>query len=96
VKEDAIDWYASWQEIHSGGLGALCSLCSNDTWYMDVTFSVAPHLFKQLYVIRADTGDSPVSCVYALLTGKHQGWYEELLHHPYPLGFTAYRHQRIF
>jgi len=45
---------------------------------MDGTLSVAPQLFKELYVIRAEISDAAVSCVYALLNGKHQGLYEEL------------------
>lgn len=46
---------------------------------MDGTFSVAPSIFTQLYVIRAPIGTSAVSCVYALLSGKQQSMYEELL-----------------
>lgn len=46
---------------------------------MDGTFSSAPRLFKQLYIIRAAYGDSCVTRVYALLPGKTQSIYEELL-----------------
>ena len=32
-----------------------------DVWFMDGTFSTAPHLFQQLYVIRAPLGSSAVT-----------------------------------
>jgi hypothetical protein len=44
---------------------------------MDGTFSSAPTLFEQLYVIRAPLGDSAITCVYAFLSGKTQVIYEE-------------------
>lgn len=54
-------------------------LCHSDKWFMDGTFSTAPKLFEQLYIIRAPLGESAVSCIYALLTGKSQEIYEEML-----------------
>ena len=54
-------------------------LARSHTWFMYGTFSVAPSIFTQLYVIRAPIGTSAVSCVYALLSGKQQSMYEELL-----------------
>ncbi|KAK2143243.1 hypothetical protein LSH36_860g00018 [Paralvinella palmiformis] len=46
---------------------------------MGGTFSVGPLQFKQVYAIRAPIGTTAVSCVYALLTGKKQSVYEELI-----------------
>ena len=46
---------------------------------MDGTFNTAPKLFKQLYVIHARLRQSAVTCAYALLTGKSQELYEEML-----------------
>jgi len=42
---------------------------------------MAPPVFRegQLYVIRAPLRDTYVTCVYALMTGKLQAEYEELL-----------------
>ena len=54
-------------------------LAMKGEWYMDGTFKTAPKLFKQLYVIRARLGQSAVTCAYALLTGKSQELYEEML-----------------
>jgi hypothetical protein len=53
-------------------------LSKSNIWFMDGTFSSAPVLFHQLFVIRAPLGDSAVSCIYALLSGKTQIIYEEL------------------
>ena len=53
-------------------------LCRSDTWYMDGTFSSAPRIFKQLYVIRAPLGETAVTCLYAFLSSKSQETYEEL------------------
>ena len=53
-------------------------LCRSDTWYMDGTFSSAPRIFEQLYVIPAPLGETAVTCVYAFLTSKSQETYEEL------------------
>jgi hypothetical protein len=57
---------------------ALQHLSRARVWYMDGTFETAPHLFKQLYVIRAPAGESSVTCVYAFLSGKSQALYELL------------------
>ena len=46
---------------------------------MDGTFSLAPRQFQQLYVIRVPVGTTYASCVYALMSGKSQDEYEELL-----------------
>ena len=54
-------------------------LAGSDTWFMDGTFSSAPALFEQIFVIRAHLGESAVSCVYAFLPGKSQEIYEEVL-----------------
>ena len=56
---------------------ALHHLAKSDIWYMDGTFSSAPALFEQLFVIRAPLGDSAVSCVYGFLSGKSQEIYQE-------------------
>lgn len=48
-------------------------------WFMDGNFSIAPHLFEQLYVIRAPVGTSYVTCAYGLLSGKSQAEYEEFI-----------------
>lgn len=53
-------------------------LASSDSWYMDGTFSVAPLLFSQLYIIRVPLGESAVTCVYAFLPDKQQETYAEL------------------
>lgn len=45
-------------------------LAMANRWYMDGNFAMSPPQFEQLYVIRAPLGDSAVSCVYALLSGK--------------------------
>ena len=47
---------------------------------MDGTFSTAPRIFHQLYIIRAPVGESAVTCIYAFLSCKTQEIYEELLH----------------
>lgn len=54
-------------------------LATADVWFMDGTFSTAPRIFQQLYVIRAPLGQSAVTCVYALLPGKSQAQYETVL-----------------
>ncbi|XP_076047371.1 uncharacterized protein LOC143028903 [Oratosquilla oratoria] len=54
-------------------------LCRNSTWFMDDTFSTAPRLFHQLYVIRVPLGNKAITCVYAFLSGKYQASYEEFL-----------------
>ena len=40
---------------------------------------MAPTIFGQLYVIRCPLGSTYITCVYALLTGKTQSEYDELL-----------------
>jgi len=40
-----------------------------DTWFMDGTFSTAPNIFTQVYVIRVPLDDSAVTCAYAFMTG---------------------------
>ena len=57
----------------------LTHLARQSNWYMDGTFSMAPKLFQQLYIIRAQLGTSAVTCVYALLMGKSQCHYEQML-----------------
>ncbi|KAL8613974.1 hypothetical protein ACOMHN_023209 [Nucella lapillus] len=57
---------------------ALRLLSRANIWYMDGTFSMAPKIYGQIYVIRAELGNSAISCVYALICDKHQGVYEEL------------------
>src|SRR5271157_1638887 len=58
---------------------ALKHLAQASTWFMDGTFSTAPKIFQQLYVIRAPIGESAVTCVYAFLSCKSQDMYEEML-----------------
>ncbi|KAL8570351.1 hypothetical protein ACOMHN_035769 [Nucella lapillus] len=57
---------------------ALRLLSRANIWYMDGIFSMAPKIYGQIYVIRAELGNSAISCVYALICGKHHGVYEEL------------------
>lgn len=46
---------------------------------MDGNFHLAPPEFAQLYVIRAETGQSAITCIYALLERQNRETYEELL-----------------
>jgi hypothetical protein len=46
---------------------------------MDGTFAVAPTIFTQLYVIRVPLGESYVTCVYALMSGKSYDDYKKML-----------------
>ena len=48
---------------------------------MDGNFAMAPPVFGngQLYVIRAPLSNTYVTCLYAVLAGKSQSEYEELL-----------------
>ena len=68
-------------------------LCRANTWYMDGNFSLAPPVFDQLYVIRAPLGTTCISCVYALLPGKTEAVYTQMLEAVTDactaLGFTA-------
>ena len=54
-------------------------LASCDTWCMDGTFSVAPLLFTQLYVIQGQVSGVFLPLVYALLQRKTQTTYETLM-----------------
>ena len=54
-------------------------LASSSTWFMDGTFSTAPAIFVQLYVISATIGTTCASCVYAFLAGKTEAIYTEML-----------------
>ena len=47
--------------------------------FMDGTFSVPPHPFKQLYTIRVPFKDATGTAVYAFLPSKCQDTYMELL-----------------
>ena len=57
---------------------ALRHLTQSSEWFMDGTFTTAPKLFEQLYVIRAPLAETSITCVYAFLSGKSQAVYEEL------------------
>ena len=50
-------------------------------WFLDGNFKMAPPVFRQgqLYVLRAPLDSTYVTCVYALMAGKSQAEYEELL-----------------
>ncbi|XP_076054433.1 uncharacterized protein LOC143033115 [Oratosquilla oratoria] len=47
--------------------------------FMDGTFSMAPLLFEQVYIIRVPLSTSHISVVYALLERKNKETYEEML-----------------
>jgi hypothetical protein len=53
-------------------------LANAQTFFMDGTFSVAPHPFKQLYTIRVPFKDATGTAVYAFLPNKCQDTYREL------------------
>lgn len=53
-------------------------LAASVTWAMDGTFSVAPLLFGQLFIIHGQVDNTFVPLVYALLQHKDQVTYEEL------------------
>jgi hypothetical protein len=53
-------------------------LANAQTFFMDGTFSVAPHPFKQLYTIRVPFKDVTGTAVYAFLPNKCQDTYREL------------------
>ncbi|CAG2208660.1 unnamed protein product [Mytilus edulis] len=57
---------------------SLRRLAEAHTLFMDGTFSVAPHPFKQLYTIRVPFKDVTVTTVYAFLPNKNQDTYREL------------------
>jgi hypothetical protein len=50
--------------------------------FMDGTFSVPPHPFKQLYTIRVPFKDVTGTAVYAFLPNKCQDTYRELFQYP--------------
>ena len=66
---------------------------------MDGNFSMAPRIFKQLYIIRAPLGDTAITCVYAFLAHKNQESYTEMLeavvHKCEELGFNVSPQQII-
>ena len=45
----------------------LRTLASAKAWFMDGTFSMAPAIFSQLYVVRIPLGQSAVTAIYAFL-----------------------------
>jgi hypothetical protein len=53
-------------------------LANAQTFFMDGTFSVAPHPLKQLYTIRVPFKDVTGTAVYAFLPNKCQDTYREL------------------
>jgi hypothetical protein len=53
-------------------------LANAQTFFIDGTFSVAPHPGKQLYTIRVQFKDVTVTAVYAFLPNKCQDTYREL------------------
>ncbi|XP_035228101.1 uncharacterized protein LOC118200265 [Stegodyphus dumicola] len=57
----------------------LNELSKSTVWYMDGRFDVVPKFFNQLYVIRTELGERAVTAVYALMEGRNQSSYEELL-----------------
>ena len=54
-------------------------LCRANMWFMDGNFSLAPAVFDQPYVFRAPLGTRCISCVHALLPGKSEMVYMEML-----------------
>jgi hypothetical protein len=54
-------------------------LSQAEVWFMDGTFSSAPNIFMQLYVILVKSGDLIVPAVFALLQRKTQTTYQNLL-----------------
>jgi hypothetical protein len=55
-------------------------LANAQTFFMDGTFSVAPHSFKQLYTIRVPFKDASGTAVYAFLSNKCQDTYRGCWH----------------
>ncbi|XP_076044781.1 uncharacterized protein LOC143027383 [Oratosquilla oratoria] len=53
-------------------------LIASDEWCMDGTFSVAPRLFTQLYVIQGRVGEGYLPLAFALLQRKTQTSYEQV------------------
>ena len=58
--------------------GSLERLANAQTFFMDGTFSLDPHPFKQLYTIRVLFKDVTGTAVYAFLPHKCQDTYREL------------------
>ncbi|XP_076061379.1 uncharacterized protein LOC143037146 [Oratosquilla oratoria] len=58
--------------------GHLEQLAACDDWCMDGTFSVAPRLFTQLYVVQGRIAEGYFPLAFALLQRKTQTTYEEL------------------
>lgn len=61
-------------------------LCRSPIWFLDGTFKMSPTLFTQIFTIIgirtrriADGEDTPLPFVYALLEGKHEAEYAEVL-----------------
>ena len=57
---------------------SLHRLAGAQTLFMDGTFAVAPHPFRQLYTIRVPFKEITLTTVYALLPNKTQETYREL------------------
>ena len=53
-------------------------LASQESWFMDGNFKMAPKIFSQLYVIPTKLGSSAVTCCYALLPDKTEESYKEM------------------
>ena len=58
---------------------ALWHLATQSRWFVDGAFSVAPTLFKQVFTIWTKWGKTAVTCCYALLSGKAQEIYVEVI-----------------
>ena len=61
-----------------GTAAGLRLFAASDTVFMDGNFSMAPPIFKQIYVIRVPFGRTAVTVVYALLPTKTRATYEAL------------------
>lgn len=46
---------------------------------MDGTFKMCPSLFRQVYVVRGDNGETTYTCIYALMAEKSKEAYKRLL-----------------
>ncbi|CAM1298207.1 Uncharacterised protein r2_g772 [Pycnogonum litorale] len=57
----------------------LRNLADAGKWFMDGTFSIAPDVFSQVYIIRVPLGTTSVTTVFALLPRKDRRTYEEFL-----------------
>ena len=56
----------------------LRQLVRSPRWFIDGNFKLAPNIFSQFYIVRTPLGDSAVTCLYTLLSGKMQAIYEEM------------------